>query len=139
MSDWYGSLQLPEGVSRARLNILAWRTALHLAWLRGHTAIEDVDVEAGIKAAEFQAMMREFYAPPEGETRNARCESGIRNVMRRHKRLTLRDLREKTNAKRYDLGTYDKSLAALARAGEIRLEDGKSRGSKVIILLKGND
>jgi DGQHR domain-containing protein len=32
--------------------------------------------------------MREFYSPPEGETRGARCEAGIRKVMRARRNVT---------------------------------------------------
>ena len=76
MDDWFANvLVLPEGVSKARLNIHAWRTALHLAWLRGHEQITAQDAEGGTRVANYQVKMREYYAPTEGETRQARCEA----------------------------------------------------------------
>jgi hypothetical protein len=136
MDKWYSRLELPEGISRARLNIHAWRTALHLAWLHGHANILDVDVDGGIKVAEYQAKMREYYSPPEGETRGARCEAGIRKVMRARRNVTLRELRKLTNANRYGIGLWDKALQSLTKAGEVRVADGARKGSKVCILLK---
>ena len=136
MDKWFSSLILPEGVSRARLNIHAWRTALHLAWLKGHAAILEDDVDGGRKVAEFLAAMREFYAPPEGETRGARCEAAIRKVMRARRKMTVRELRRMTNSTRYGLGTWDKALQALVKATEIRAE---VQGKKIwVILLKSS-
>ena len=83
VADWFAALTIPEGISRSRLNIHAWRTSLHLAWLQGHEQITAADAEAGTRVADYQAKMREFYAPPEGETRQARCEAAIRKAMRR--------------------------------------------------------
>jgi hypothetical protein len=130
MDKWYAGLELPEGISRARLNIHAWRTALHLAWLHGHAFIMEVDIASGIEAAEYLAAMREFYAPPEGETRNARCEATIRKVMRARRKLTKYELKQKTNYSRFGIGPWEESLKALIRAGELRVE-----GKTVILLI----
>jgi len=35
IDKWFAELTMPQGISKARLNIHAWRTALHLAWLQG--------------------------------------------------------------------------------------------------------
>ena len=138
MDRWYSRLALPEGVSRARLNIHAWRTALHLAWLRGHESILDEDVDGGIQVAAYLAKMREFYAPPEGETRQARCEASIRKVVRGRRKISVRELRRKTNYTRWGLGLWDKALQALTKAGEMRLAEGE-KGKVMVILLKSSD
>jgi len=142
MDHWYSRLMLPEGVSRARLNIQAWRVSLHLAWLKGHASILDEDVDGGIKSAEYLAKMREFYAPPEGETRQARCEASIRKVMRSRRRVGLRDLRRKTNYHRWGLGLWEKALQALVKAGEVRVGESatpQGKGPKTVILLRIKD
>ncbi len=94
------------------------------------------DVDGGIQVADFQAKMREICAPPGGETRQARCEAVIRKVMRAWRKMTLRQLRARTNATRYGLGLWDKALTALALAGEVRIADGERINSKICILLK---
>lgn len=130
-------MTLPDGVSRSRLNIHAWRTALHLAWLKGHEQITAEDAEAGTRVADYQVKMREFYAPPEGETRSARCEAAIRKVIRGKRRVSIRELRQRTNYKRFGIGLWDMSLAALVKAGEVRIEEaGRSR---LAILQKQRD
>jgi hypothetical protein len=139
MDKWYAGLELPEGISRARLNIHAWRTALHLAWLHGHAFIMEVDIASGIEAAEYLAAMREFYAPPEGETRNARCEATIRKVMRARRKLDMGDLKRKTNYNRFGIGPWEDSLKALARGGEVRIAEERTKMGgvkKTVILLK---
>jgi hypothetical protein len=139
MEEWYHAVSLSEGVSKARLNIHAWRTALHLAWLRGHRDIELEDTEGGILCAEYLGAMREWYAPPEGETRGARTEAAIRKVMKARGRATLRELKQATNAARVQVGDWDKAFKALCSAGEIRLDINADTHKKTVILLKQVD
>jgi hypothetical protein len=137
VAKWFDVLVLPEGVMRSRLNIHAWRTALHLAWLKGHQQITAADAEAGTRAAEYLAKMREFYAPPEGETKQARCEAAIRKVMRSRRRMKERDLKRATHYEKYGVDLWDRSLTALCKAGEMRREfEGRP---KMVILLKDKD
>jgi hypothetical protein len=138
MGRWFNGLALPDGVQRSRLNIHAWRAALHIAWLKGHEQITVEDVEVGTRSADYQVSMREYYAPPEGETRQARCEQTIRKVMRGRRRLTVRQLRQSTNYRRFGIGLWDKSLASLVRAGEMRIEETDT-GKRIVILLKERD
>jgi hypothetical protein len=137
MDKWFSGLSLPEGVPRARLNIHAWRVALHLAWLKGHAAILEEDVDGGRKVAEYLGKMREFYAPPEGETRQARCEASIRRVVRSKRRISQRDLRRATNSHKWGAGLWEKSLAALVKTGEMRIQQDGRRIT--VILLKSMD
>lgn len=136
---WFSNLVLPEGVSRARLNIHAWRCALHLAWLHGHQFITEQDADAGIQLANYQTQMREWYAPPEGETRGARCQAAIRKVMRGVVKISMRELMQKTHYKRVGVGDWQKALKLLVDAGEVRIaEEPGLRGQtrKTVILLK---
>jgi hypothetical protein len=131
-------LRLAESVPKARLNIHAWRTALHLAWLKGHSRIEVEDTEGGIRCAEYLGKMREWYAPPEGETRAARAEAAIRKVMKSRRRATIRELKAATNSKKISVTDWDKALAALVKAGEMRVDIAPT-GKKTVILLKQED
>lgn len=142
MKSWYDGLQLPDGVSRARLNIHAWRVALHLAWLRDRSCIVPEDVEGGIKVAMFLSKMREYYAPAEGETRAARCEAAIRKIVSSKRRVKVRELKSLTHYKTYGLDTWEKALKALVRHGEVRVAEERQpsgQKAKMVILLKQKD
>jgi hypothetical protein len=119
------------------LNIHAWRTALHIAWLKGHEQITTADAEAGTRVADYQVKMREFYAPPQGETRQARCEAAIRKAMRAKRRMRERDLKRVTHYEKYGVEMWDRALTALCKAGEMRRD--KDARPKVVILLKSKD
>lgn len=136
MNDWFTALEMPEGISGARLNIHAWRTALHHAWLRGAENITHLDVEAGIAVAEYQKLMRIWHAPRAGDTRVARCEAAIRAVMRECRKATLRELQQNTNANRVGIMQWRAALDALVKAGEIRIDPGPPKRA---ILLKQKD
>ena len=138
MGEWFSDLRLASGVPKARLNIHAWRTALHLAWLKGHSRIELEDTEGGIRCAEYLGKMREWYAPPEGETRAARAEAAIRKVMRSRVRVTVRELKAAAKSKKISVSDCDKALAALVKSGEMRIDMAKT-GKKTVILLKQED
>jgi len=81
--------------------------------------------------------MREFYAPPEGETKQARCEAAIRKVMRSRRRMKERDLKRATHYEKYGVDLWDRSLTALCKAGEMRRD--KDARPKTVILLKDKD
>lgn len=132
MNQWFCELD-PEpdkAFLRTRINIHAWRTALHLAWLKRSDYITEEHVLAGIKSANYQIQMREFYAPAPGDTRQARCEANIRKVMNAVRRISVRDLKTKTNAYRSGIQAWEKSLDALVKNLEVRIE------GKLVILLK---
>jgi len=138
VKQWFHGLVLPEGVVRSRLNVHAWRTALHLAWLKGHEQITAEDAEGGTRVADYQAKMREYYAPAEGETLPARCEAAIRKVMRARRRMLVSELRRKTHGSRYGVGKWDTALNDLCKNSEMRL-DVDAKGRRVAILLKQKD
>jgi hypothetical protein len=135
MNEWFAKLDPPSATFRTRINIHAWRVALHLAWLKKSDYIDSEHVRGGIKVAEYQVLMREFYAPAEGDTRGARCQASIRRTMHSQRRLSLRELQKRTNAHRVGLGDWDKALKVLSLAGEVRIETAEN-GAKTVILLK---
>ena len=59
--------------------------------------------------------------------------------MRARRQVKMRELREKTNARRFGLGLWEKALKELERAGEVRIAEGTRKGSKLVILLKLKD
>ena len=131
-----------EDLPAARLNIHALRVALHLAWLRGHANILESDVDAGIKVADFQAKMRDFYRPAEGETREAQWEARILKVMRQKKSLPYRELQKQCHAERAGTAVWERAIAGLKRDGRIAVVDEATKQGKkvkVVKLLKNKD
>lgn len=136
MMEWFATLETSELAHRTRINVHAWRVALHLAWLQGSPYMDNAHVIGGIKAAEYQVKMREHYAPAEGDTRQARCQASIRRAMKSRKKMSIRELQRATNANRVGLTDWKKALAALVEARELRIDEGCPRTA---ILLKIRD
>lgn len=77
---------------------------------------------------------------PEGETRAARAEAAIRKVMRDRRRETVRRLKSATHSTKISVSDWDKALASLVKAGEMRVETERTEAGqtrKVVILRKG--
>jgi hypothetical protein len=131
-----------EDLPPTRLNIHALRVALHLAWLVGHVEILESDVDAGIKVADFQAKMRDFYRPAEGESRDAQWENRIVAIMRRKRSTPYRALQKFAHADRAGTAVWNRAIAGLIRDGRIAvLEEASKAGRKVktVKLLIRND
>jgi hypothetical protein len=145
LNEWFtrSAAELKDKeVPSARLNIHALRVALHLAWLHGHANILESDVDAGIKVADFQAKMREFYLPAEGESREAQWEQRIMKVMRTKRSLTYRELQKTANAARAGTTVWERALAGLRRDGRIAVVEETTKAGKTrksVKLLKQND
>jgi hypothetical protein len=115
------------------------RVALHLAWLHGHANILESDVDAGIKVADFQAKMRDFYRPAEGETREAQWEARIMKVMRQKRSLPYRELQRLCTASRAGTAVWERAIAGLKRDGRIAIVDDATKSGhkrKMVKLLK---
>jgi hypothetical protein len=145
LNEWFARLSdemKAEDLPAARLNIHALRVALHLAWLQGHANILESDVDAGIKVADFQAKMREFYRPAEGETREAQWENRIMSVMRQKRSLAHRELQRLCHADRAGTAVWERAIAGLRRDERIAVVDGVTKAGKkgkTVKLLKRRD
>lgn len=145
LNEWFARLSdemKTEDLPAARLNIHALRVALHLAWLRGHANILESDVDAGIQVADFQAKMRDFYRPAEGETREAQWEARIMKAMRQKRSITHRVLQKTVGASRAGTAVWERAIAGLKRDGRIAVvEEATKSGQKrrVVKLLKRKD
>lgn len=106
------------------------RVALHLAWLRGHANILESDVDAGIQVADFQAKMRDFYRPAEGETREAQWEARIMKAMRQKRSITYRDLQKTVGASRAGTAVWERAIAGLKRDGRIAIVEEETTFAK---------
>ncbi len=142
LNEWFGRISdelEKEDTPSARLNTHAMRVALHLAWLRGHANILESDVDAGIKVADFQAKMRDFYRPAEGETREAQWEARIMKVIRQKRSLPYRELQRLCTASRAGTAVWERAIAGLKRDGRIAIVDDTTKSGhkrKMVKLLK---
>lgn len=133
VGEWLGGLDLG---SSARINLHAWRTALHIAWLHDSEFITEEHIRRGIQVADYQLKMRDYYMAAEGESRQARCEAHIRKVARRGT-IRLSALKYQTNYTRYGVGFWTKCLAELVKNDEVRID--KTAGNVRVIPLKAKD
>jgi hypothetical protein len=116
--------------------------ALHLAWLRGHANILESDVDSGIKVANFQAKMREFYLPAEGDNPDAQLQARIMQVMKAKRSLPYRELQRLASASRAGVIAWERALAGLVRDGRIAVVDEATKAGhkrKVVKLLKAKE
>lgn len=145
LNEWFTrvSAELKDlEVPSARLNIHALRVALHLAWLRGHANILESDVDSGIKVANFQAKMREFYLPAEGDNPDAQLQARIMQVMKAKRSLPYRELQRLASASRAGVIAWERALAGLVRDGRIAVVDEATKAGhkrKVVKLLKAKE
>jgi len=142
LNEWFTRISADlkdKDVPSARLNIHALRVALHLAWWRGRVNILESDVDGGIRVADFQAKMRDFYLPPEGETRDAQLENAIMQVMKRKRSTTYRELQRGCHYNRFGVAAWDRAVAGLRRDGRIAVVEELNKAGqkrKVVKLLK---
>jgi Bifunctional DNA primase/polymerase, N-terminal/Protein of unknown function (DUF3987) len=142
LNEWFARLSdemKNDDLPSARLNLHALRVALHQAWLRGHANILESDIDAGIKVAAFQAKMRDFYRPAEGETREAQWEARIMKAMKSKRSLAYRELQRLVSASRAGTAVWERAIAGLKRDGRIAVVDEVTKSGqkrKMVKLLK---
>jgi hypothetical protein len=145
LNEWFARISADlkdKEIPSARLNLHALRVALHQAWMRGHANILESDVDAGIKVADFQAKMREFYLPAEGENRDAQLENRIMKVMKTKRSLPYRELQKLCNMPRYGTAAWERAIAGLKRDGRIAVVDEVTKSGhkkRMVKLLKQKD
>lgn len=116
-----------DGPSAGRLNVLAWRNALHYSWLVGAPAVSADAVGRGMKLARYQLEVRKMYKPLAGDNPVARAANAIQRHIEKYTigtDIRLRELERATNANRMG-GTFDSALALLATRGRIIQHDQK--------------
>lgn len=135
-----------EGVSAGRLNVLAWRNALHYSWLVGAPVVDVDAVGRGMKLARYQLEVRKLYKPLTGDNATARAANAIWRWMLKKpigEDIKLRELERAVHADRLG-GVFDSALALLAIrgrtvSGDITVETpGGSHKSKIIRRLESD-
>jgi hypothetical protein len=128
MKVWHNELVECESNKAhiARLNIIAWRNALHHAWLMQKPAVDADSVAVGIAVANYQLLARKRYAPLIGDSPIDKAINAIRRHLQKNGAVSLSQLKRGVNYKRYNL-TFEKALAFLFRMAEIEEMNGLVR------------
>lgn len=128
MDRWFRELQKgQDGEETGRLNIVAQKNALHMAWLRNHSEIAGSDMRGAIALAEYHLAMRKHYKPNVGENIQAQLQDELLKALAK-KPMTKSAAMDKTHAYR-DYGTEiaKRAWVGLIDAGLITpLEDKKT-------------
>jgi hypothetical protein len=113
LSEWYFQERFVEGHEDAgRLNIIAMRNALHLAWMHDTVKIGIDEMRGGIALAEYQYDMRKEFRPNEGDNVFALVQAKIRRSLKEGQK-NKRDLMRATNANRIGTQIWGNALAGL--------------------------
>jgi hypothetical protein len=137
VDEWFGQdkFEEAEGEVRGRLNVLAWRNALHLAWQRGLRAIDSRAMRDALALSDYQFEIRRRYTPAEGESQGALVENKIRNFLEVVKKAHRREVVQRLNLRRYGGFVVDRALETLQRMGEIQItEETTTAGRKAIVI-----
>ena len=137
MDEWFvqDKFENADSEVRGRLNVLAWRNALHLAWQRGLGSIGTRELEDALLLSDYQFEVRRRYTPAEGTTEGVLVENKIRGFLEIVKRARRREVFQRLNLRRYGNFTVDRALGSLQKAGTIRIiEETTPSGQKSISL-----
>jgi hypothetical protein len=132
MKVWHNKLWEIESnrTHLTRLNILAWRNALHHAWLTGKTMIDGESVSVGTRLADYQLSVRKRYEPLIGDSRLDKAISAIRRCLTERGALSLSELKRGVNYKRLN-HMFEQALAFLFRQAEVETVEGLIRLKEV--------
>nr|NQU93674.1 DUF3987 domain-containing protein [Bacteroidota bacterium] len=114
--DWY--MNIANSIHARRLDGYAIRLMMLLAINNQKRVIDVETVKDAIALCDWQFEIRKMYDPIDADTLHAKMEEGIRRVLKRGP-LKDRELKQKTNARRYGLWVYKTALNGLQEANEI--------------------
>lgn len=120
LDEWYEPLTVNKDLHPdefGRLNILAFRNALHLAWARGRREIGLEEMDAAIALSDYQLAVRLFHKPACGYNDYALMEDEVRRVVSFSKKIAFRDVQRKL--RKYGKRALDFAVSNLKDAGEI--------------------
>lgn len=149
MNEWFGKLSAPgedgqpDPDEYGRLNVLAWRNAIHLAWLKRQTDIRLADVEAAIKLSDYQYAVRKKHKPALGETRYAQLEGKITKLLEEavEGKLKERKAYRELHAYRYGFGVWNSAIKNLQSKNCLEYAEEETKGggpaTRWLILLPG--
>jgi hypothetical protein len=125
---WWKSVPFTD--ERGRLNIMAWRNALHLAWLRDHSVIELEDVKRATALSDYQYKIRVLYRPLLATNEMGMMQERMKLKMREKGKMTRRALLKGL----HNSGTpiFDGALTGLINHGFICGVQGERNDSWIL-------
>jgi hypothetical protein len=135
LNEWdkeQAALSPLDHIDRSRLGLHVWRAAMARAWgaLPQRTEITLEDADGAIRLGEYQVKMRQYYAPPGGDDRDATAINTVRQAIRVSGRLSLYELKRRVHADRMGR-RFNTSMEYLQRQGEITLLPRMPKGQTV--------
>jgi hypothetical protein len=120
MNAWFKRLQeTMDKEDSGRINSIANKNALHLAWLRNDKPkIEGADMRGGIALADYHLAMRKIYKPNTGENIQAILQEKIIKALQTQQ-MTKSTTMDKTHAYRYGTEIAKRAWDGLVGAGLI--------------------
>lgn len=116
--NWYNNLG--TSLHTKRLDTYAHRLLPLLAANEGREVVDLEVVQKVLALCDWQLGVRQEYDPIDVDTLMARIEESIRRVLQKHDELTVKKLKDHTNARRHGIWYFDKALSNLTSAGEVR-------------------
>jgi len=145
LNVWWKSVQQAEEQNDeiiTRLNVLALRNALHLAWLRTEPGrsttwkVERDDVAKAIRLGDYQLATRRFLIVGEADNPIACQQEKIRAYLRRHGPSTFREIKKGRNAARVGTEIHKRALVGLIDDDEVVREETERKNSPRFHLAK---
>lgn len=104
---------------RTRINIIALRKALVLAWLKNQNTITAETMGAATRFCDWQLSVRSDLFLSEADNDVARHQLKIRKALRK-KPLTIRALKRATHADRVGTEIHERALKGLVLSGDVK-------------------
>lgn len=98
LDEWFNPIaNNPDYVDDdyGRLNVLALRNALHLAFVRDTHEIGMREIDDAIRLSDYQLAVRLRYKPASGYNDYALIEDEVRKIVRAERKVTLREIKRK--------------------------------------------
>lgn len=148
MEEWFQDLQklqpqedAEDRVSRGRLNILAWRNALHYSWLKRKHTIDVDAAERGARIASYQLQVRRRYRPLVGDGAVAKAANAITRFVNKKPDaiFKLRDIRSGVNGVRMG-PVFTAALNHLVSVQLLSVENRENaNGTKTLLFARRDD
>lgn len=138
MNEWFEKASAsvdgeePDPDDYGRINVLGWRNAIHLCWLKGRTTVLPDDMERVIKLCDYQLAARKKCKPSTGENPTALLEDKIRRIVRERGKIKMREARKRINADRYGITTWERAVKNLVSAEDIRYAEEKTPSGQTV-------
>jgi Protein of unknown function (DUF3987) len=139
LNTWFADVKVrkyEDDQIRTRINIIALRKALVLAWLKDQDIITEETMRAAIRFCDWQLSVRSELFLRETENDIARHQVRIRKALRKQP-LTDRALMGAVNAYRVGTEIHERALRGLLSIKDVKIRVTSRKDSKEYYLPKG--